>query len=89
VDLLFIPVGGFYTIGPRQARKMMESIKPKATVPMHYKLPGMSATFNALSTVEDFIHADDNVKRLDGPSFTIGKTDLQEKAVIIVPKLGR
>jgi len=89
VDVLFIPVGGFYTIGPQQARKAMESIKPKITVPMHYKLPGMSATFNALSRVEDFIRGDDNVKRLDGPSFTIGRTDLPEKTVIIVPKLGR
>jgi len=89
VDVLFIPVGGFYTIGPQQARKVMESIKPKVMVPMHYKLSGMSATFNALSTVEDFIHGDDNVRRLDCPSFTIRKTDLQEEAVIIVPRLGR
>jgi L-ascorbate metabolism protein UlaG (beta-lactamase superfamily) len=89
VDVLFIPVGGFYTIGPEQARKVMESIKPKVTVPMHYRLPGMSAIFNTLSTVEDFIRGDDNVRRLDGPSFTISKTDLQEKAVIIVPRLGR
>ena len=89
VDVLFIPVGGFYTIGPEQARKVMESIKPKVTVTMHYRLPGMSAIFNTLSTVEDFIRGDDNVRRLDGPSFTISKTDLQEKAVIIVPRLGR
>ena len=88
VDILFVPVGGFYTIGPQQARKVMESIKPRITVPMHYKLPGMSATFNSLSMVEDFIRGDDNVKRLDGPSFTTSKTDLQEKALIIVPKLG-
>ncbi len=89
VDVLFILVGGFYTIGPQQARKVMESIRPRITVPMHYKLPRMSATFDALSTVEGFIQADDNVKRLDGPSFTISKTDLQEKAAMIVPRFGR
>jgi PAS domain S-box-containing protein len=43
VDVLFIPVGGFYTIGPEQARKVMESLKSRITVPMHYRLPGMSA----------------------------------------------
>jgi len=37
VDVLFILVGGFYTIGPQQARKVMESIRPRITVPMHYK----------------------------------------------------
>lgn len=46
----------------------------------------MSATFDALSTVEDFIRRDDNVKRLDGPSLTVSKADLQEREVIIVPR---
>ena len=79
VGVLFIPVEGFYTIRPQQARKVVESLKPRITVPMHYKLPNMSATFDALSTVEDFIRTGDNVKRLDGPSFTVTKADLQEK----------
>jgi L-ascorbate metabolism protein UlaG (beta-lactamase superfamily) len=88
VDVLFLPVGGFYTIGPEQGRKVMESIKPKIAVPMHYRLAGMSSAFNALSTVEDFIRRDDNVKRLDGPTFTVSKVDLPEKTQIIIPKLG-
>jgi L-ascorbate metabolism protein UlaG (beta-lactamase superfamily) len=87
VDVLFLPVGGFYTVGPEQARKVMESVKPRITVPMHYRLPGMSSTFDALSTVEDFVRRDDNVRRLDGPLFTIGRVDLPEKAQIIIPKL--
>jgi len=87
VEVLFLPIGGFYTIGPGQARKVMESLKPRITVPMHYRLPGMSATFNALSTVEDFIHRDDNLKRLDSARFTVGRADLPGKPLIIVPKL--
>jgi L-ascorbate metabolism protein UlaG (beta-lactamase superfamily) len=87
IDVLFIPVGGFYTIDPVQARKVMESLKPRITVPMHYKLPGMSATFNALSTVGEFIHTDDNLKRLDTSRFTISNSDLPERPVIMVPKL--
>lgn len=87
MDVLFLPVGGFYTVGPEQARKVMESVKPRITVPMHYRLPGMSSTFDALSTVEDFVRRDDNVRRLDGPLFTIGRVDLPEKAQIIIPKL--
>jgi L-ascorbate metabolism protein UlaG (beta-lactamase superfamily) len=89
VNVLFIPVGGFYTIGREQARSMMKSIKPKVTVPMHCKLPGMSTTFNALTTVEDFTRTGDNVKRLDGPSFTVTKALVHKKGVIIVKKLGR
>ena len=55
---------------------------------MHYRLAGMSSAFSALSTVEDFIRRDDNVKRLDGPTFTVSKVDLPVKTQIIIPKLG-
>jgi len=87
VDILFVPVGGFYTIGPEEARKVMDSLKPGMTVPMHYRMHGMSATFDKLSTVEDFVRKSDNAKRLDGPSFTVTKADLAEKAQIVIPKL--
>ena len=88
VDVLFLPVGGFYTIGPEEARKVMETLKPRITVPMHYRLPGMSTTFNVLSRVEDFTRTGDNVKRLEGRGFTVKKADLPERGVIITPKLG-
>jgi hypothetical protein len=88
VDVLFLPVGGFYTIGPKQARMVMKSLKPKVTVPMHYKLPGMSDAFNQLSTAEDFIRKEDNVKRLKSPSFTVSREHLPKKPLIIMAKLG-
>lgn len=87
VDVLFLPVGGFFTIDPRQARRVMESLKPRVAVPMHYKAPGMSAMYNALSRVEDFLRPGDEVRKLEGPTFAISKTDLPEKRVIIVPRL--
>jgi L-ascorbate metabolism protein UlaG (beta-lactamase superfamily) len=87
VDVLFLPVGGFYTIGHGEARKVMGALKPRITVPMHYRLPGMSATFNVLSRVEDFIRTGDNVKRLQGRGFAVKKVDLPERGVILIPKL--
>jgi len=87
VNVLFLPVGGFYTIGPKQARKVMKSLKPKVTLPMHYRLPGMSDAFNGLSTLEDFIRREDNVKTLKTPSFTVSRENLPKKALIIVAKL--
>jgi len=87
VDVLFLPIGGFFTIDPEQAREVMESLKPRIAVPMHYRAPGMSAMFSALKKVEDFLRPDDNVRKLEGPTFTVTKTELPEKRVIIVPKL--
>jgi L-ascorbate metabolism protein UlaG (beta-lactamase superfamily) len=86
-DVLFLPVGGFFTIGPEQAREVMESLKPRIAVPMHYRAPGMSIMFRPLKKVEDFLKPDDNVRRLDGPTFTVSKADFAEKRVIIVPRL--
>ena len=37
VDLLFIPVGGGFTIGPSEADQVIEQLHPKVVVPMHFK----------------------------------------------------
>ncbi len=37
VDVLFVPIGGRYTINAKQAVYYTESILPKIVIPMHYK----------------------------------------------------
>lgn len=37
VDVLFLPVGGTYTIDAAQAKEYIEMIKPKIAIPMHYR----------------------------------------------------
>ncbi len=37
VDVLLLPVGGFYTIDAKEATEVMNAVKPRVTVPMHYK----------------------------------------------------
>ena len=37
VDVLLLPVGGFYTIDAQAATKVMNNIRPSITIPMHYK----------------------------------------------------
>lgn len=37
VDILFIPVGGTYTIDCMQAKIYIEKINPKVVIPMHFK----------------------------------------------------
>lgn len=38
VDIACIPVGGFYTIDAEQAYQVVQQLKPKIVLPMHYKL---------------------------------------------------
>ena len=41
-DVLFIPVGGFYTIDAVTAMELVQVLKPKMVLPMHYKTPVMN-----------------------------------------------
>lgn len=37
IDVLMIPVGGFYTIDAAAARDTVKALNPRITIPMHYK----------------------------------------------------
>ncbi len=37
IDVLLVPVGGFYTIDAAQAAEMVSLLEPKIVVPMHFK----------------------------------------------------
>ena len=41
VDILFIPVGGKYTIEPEQVKEVISQLEPNVVVPMHYKISGL------------------------------------------------
>ena len=36
-DAIMIPVGGFFTIDPAQAKAIADAIKPRLLIPMHYR----------------------------------------------------
>ncbi len=52
VDVLLIPVGGYFTIDAGTAVKVVEQLKPKIAVPMHYKTSCVSLPINK---VDDFL----------------------------------
>ncbi len=51
-DVLMIPVGGTYTIGPKQAAEIVASIEPRIVIPMHYQVSGLKID---LKPVNDFL----------------------------------
>ena len=61
LDVAMIPVGGFYTIGPEEAMALIDQIKPKVVIPMHYRMGGVGlpavAELDAfLALVKDPVH---------------------------------
>ncbi len=55
LDLVFVPVGGTYTIDAKQAVELMARIRPRVIVPMHYKLGQQG--LQALSQLDSFLEA--------------------------------
>ncbi len=53
LDAVMIPVGGFYTIDARQAQQVVESIRPRVVIPMHYR--GEDFGFGVLSPLSAFL----------------------------------
>ena len=48
VDILFVPVGGEYTIDAVKAASVINQIDPKIAIPMHYKISGLNLDLDDL-----------------------------------------
>ena len=55
IDILMIPVGGFYTIEPDEAVRVTRQISPKIVIPMHYKVDGFTPANLEITSDDDFI----------------------------------
>lgn len=60
VDVLMIPVGGYYTIDAVQAAALTKKISAAVTIPMHYRGKGFG--YDQIGTVEDFTALCENVE---------------------------
>jgi L-ascorbate metabolism protein UlaG (beta-lactamase superfamily) len=58
VDVLMIPVGGFYTIDAKQAAEIVDELHPRIIIPMHYGTPKLNPDLRAkLAPVDAFLAA--------------------------------
>ena len=61
LDIAMIPVGGFYTIGPEEAKALVDKLGARVVVPMHYRmgdvgLPAIRELDDFLALVEDYVY---------------------------------
>ncbi|MCS7233117.1 MAG: MBL fold metallo-hydrolase [Synergistetes bacterium] len=81
VDVLFIPVGGFYTIDGGDARKILAELNPKIAIPMHFKTPVLGFP---ISGVEPFLSGLKNVEVLDRSWIEVDPYTLPKETKLIV-----
>jgi L-ascorbate metabolism protein UlaG (beta-lactamase superfamily) len=83
VDILFIPVGGYYTIDAKTATEVCDQLKPGVIIPMHYRTDKGLA---AIAGVEEFLRGKDKVKWLDTSQLEFKAGRLPDAGQIIVLK---
>jgi L-ascorbate metabolism protein UlaG (beta-lactamase superfamily) len=81
VDVLLIPVGGHFTIDAAQAGELVNRIKPRVVIPMHYKTKVLGFP---IAGVDDFLKGKSNVVRTDSTFTEITKDNLPRQTEILV-----
>lgn len=81
-DVLMVPVGGFYTIGADEAKRICDQLDPRVVIPMHYRGPGFGP--GVIDGVDRFLDRFEPslVKRLDADAIDVGNTTPRQVAVL-------
>lgn len=74
VDVLFVPVGGYFTLDPSKVDQVINALSPKIVVPIHYKT-GYTPDL-PIKGPEEFLKNEKNVKKLGQASFELTKESL-------------
>lgn len=82
LDAALFPVGGYFTLGPEQAKTELDKLDVGLILPMHYR--GKDFGFPVLATVEEFTALYDTtpVQTVDSSSVTVSPGE--EKRVLLL-----
>ncbi len=81
-DVLLVPVGGFYTVGPEMAYGICKQIGPKVIIPMHFRYEGKG--LEKVGPVEPFLNMfpKELIKYYPSGEITITKDTEKQIAVL-------
>jgi L-ascorbate metabolism protein UlaG (beta-lactamase superfamily) len=82
-DVLMLPVGGFFTIDAEAATQVMNDIKPRIAIPMHFKTEKVE--FPIAGTGE-FTKGKERVQTIEGREIEVTKESLPGEPEIILLK---
>ncbi|MBE0416049.1 MAG: MBL fold metallo-hydrolase [Dehalococcoidia bacterium] len=84
VDVLFIPVGGRITLKASGASKVINTLKPRVAIPMHYRTDKNLPLL--LAKIDPFLKGKANVRRLDTSEVEFKQEELPSPTEIVVLK---
>lgn len=80
IDILFIPIGGNFTLDGKQASNLCNILKPKVVIPMHYTKSLYDLT---LDSIDQFILSMKNGEVFPNPWLVDIKSSYNNKVVIL------
>lgn len=80
LDALLIPVGGYYTIDPATAKKLVDKLSPRVVIPMHYRLGDKG--HDVIAELSDFLALCDNVTEYDTNTLTLTPDTPRQTAIL-------
>lgn len=83
VDILLVPVGGYYTIDGKAATQVCSQLKPKVIIPMHWN---NKWSFSEIASVDKFLQGKKDTNRLGASEVEFKQGNLPASAQIIVLK---
>lgn len=86
VEVLLVPVGGFFTIDAAEATSIIKQLKPSLVIPMHFKTEVLNFP---VAKVEDFTRDQKRVRYLESSEIEITRESLPKETEIWVLKYAR
>ncbi|MCD6510399.1 MAG: MBL fold metallo-hydrolase [Thermoprotei archaeon] len=83
VDVLFIPVGGVFTIDAEEAKEVVRLVRPKIAIPMHYKIPKLRLP---IGRVKEFLKGLKDVELRNNDTLEVTRENLPLETRIVVLK---
>ena len=69
LDVMLVPIGGYYTMEPKDIHTLIQKTGPRVVVPMHYRSDACGFGYDVIAEEDVFLKDVDNVIRFDGNAF--------------------
>ena len=83
IDVMLMPVGGFYTMDPKEVYALVQELQPDMMIPMHYR-EGIFG-YTEIGTLDAFLVLCNNVSRHNSNQVTLPKDTKSGTVVLSLP----
>lgn len=81
IDILLVPIGGFYTIDAETAKCIVEKLNPVITFPMHYKTEVLDFP---IACKETYLNLISSFRKVESNTVDLSAEDFENKQTIIL-----